>query len=150
MRNYLMWNEGRARGPNAAVLVVNALCFHDIGEDSGRGHLGTHLAHIKCFMQDDDARRRLRTLCTGVHNATQTCTKDVLEILVCCRSGRHRSMALSMCFQRALAATCRVEGAPRLEHLSQQAWKHMHGWCGNCAQRNGFEAQTHISNKYDP
>ena len=92
--------------PNAAVLAVNALCIHDPGEDCGRGHLGTHPANITCFVQYDDNRRHLRTLCAGVHNAMKTCTKDVLEILVFCKSGRHRNMALSVCSQRALTTNC--------------------------------------------
>ena len=47
MRKYvILWTKGRVHDPNAAVLVVNALCFHDPGEDSGRGHLGTHPANI--------------------------------------------------------------------------------------------------------
>ena len=136
----------RVHHPNDTVLAVNALCFHDPGEDSGRGHLGTRPEHINCFVQDDDARRHLRTLRAGMHNAMKTCTKDVLEILVFCKSGRQRNMALSVCFpKRALTTNCRVEGAPRLEHLNQKAWKHMYGWCGNCAQCNGFEAQTQIA-----
>ena len=126
---------GRVHDPNAAVLAVNALCFHDPGEDSGRGHLGTHPANINCFLKDD-ARRHLRTLCTGVHNTMKTCTKDVLEIMVFCKSGRHRNMALSVCFQRALTTNCRMEGAPRRKHLNQQAWTSMHGWCGNCDHCN--------------
>ena len=52
-------------------------------------------------------------------------------------------------FKRALTTDCRVEGAPRLEHLIKQAWKHIRGRCGDCAQRNRFEAQTQISNISD-
>ena len=67
--------------PNAVVLAVNTLCSHD-----------------PCCMQYDDGRRHLRTFCTGVHNAMQTCAKDVLDILVLCRSVRHRIMAVSVRF----------------------------------------------------
>ena len=112
-----LWTQGRVPHPKAAVLAVNALCFHDPGEDSGRGHLGTRPANINCFTQDDDARRHLRTLCTGVHNAMKTCTNDLLEILVFCRHCRRAC-------KRALTTNYRVEGAPRLEHLSRQAWEH--------------------------
>ena len=75
--------------------------------------------------------------------------KDVLEIRVLCKSGRHRSVALAACFQKALASDSRVDGLPFLEHLSKQAWKHMRGWCGDCAQCNGFDAQTQIHNIAD-
>ena len=141
-----LWKEGRMHDPNAAVLAVNPLCFHDPGDDSGQGNPGAHLANISWFMQEDDGRRHVRTLRTRVHNAMNTCAKDVLEILVFCRSGRHRNMALSVCFQRALTTNCRVEGAPRLEHLNRQVWTHMHGWCGDCAQCTGVEAKKEISN----
>ena len=142
------WTKGRVHDSNAAVLAVNALGFHDPGAEgsAGQGHLGTHPANITCFMRDVDSRKYLNTLCRAVADALRTCKKDVLEILVFCKSGRHRSVALAACFQKALASDSRVDGLPYLEHLSKQAWKHMRGWCGDCAQCNGYDAQTQIHN----
>ena len=136
---------------NAAVLVVNALGVHDPGAEgsAGQGHLGTHPANITCFMRDVGSRKYLNTLRRAVADALRTCTKDVLEILVFCRSGRHRSVALASCFQKALATDSRVDGVPYLEHLSKQAWKHLRGWCGDCTQCNGYAAQTQIHNIAD-
>ena len=45
-----LWNKGRVHDPNAAALAAITLRFRDLGEDCGRGHLGTHLANINCFM----------------------------------------------------------------------------------------------------
>ena len=55
-------------------------------------------------------------------------------------------MALAACFQKALASDSRVDSLPYLEHLSKQAWKHMRGRYCDCAQCNGFDAQTQIYN----
>jgi hypothetical protein len=48
---FALWKKSRVQYPNVAALAVDALCCHDLGEDFGRGHLGTHLAIITWCMQ---------------------------------------------------------------------------------------------------
>ena len=46
---FALWMKGRVHDSNAAVLVVNALGFHDPGAEgsAGQGHLGTNPANAK-------------------------------------------------------------------------------------------------------
>ena len=100
-------------------------------------------------MRDWGSQKYLNTLCRAVAKAFKTCKNNVIGILVFCISGRHRSVALAAFFQKALTSDSRVDGLPYLEHLSKQAWKHMRGLCGDCAQCNGYDAQTQIHNIAD-
>ena len=108
------WSSGLYHNVKGAVLVLSALCFHDPNEKTGeasgmRNHLGTRPANIRCLRGN---KPDLRRLCRAVNSAINRCNKDVIEILVFCKSGRHRSVALGACLQLALQADSRVEASP--------------------------------------
>ena len=141
-----MKSSGFYHNVKGAVLAMSAPCFNDPNEKTGwesgmRSHLGTHHASIRRLLANEPDWRRL---CSAVHSAIDRCNKDVLEILVFCKSGRHRSVALGACLQLALQTNPRVEGQPSRYHLSQELWPHIFQFCNACPQCTGLDAKLKI------
>ena len=74
---FALSTKGLLHDSNAEVLVVHAMGFYDPGAEgsAGQGHLGTHPAHVTCFMRDVDSRRYLNTLCRAVADSLRTCKR---------------------------------------------------------------------------
>ena len=83
----------------SAVLVISALCFHDPNERSGHADgMAESLGHASCEHQVIAEKKKskpdLKLLCRAMNSALHRCTKDIIELVVFCKSGRHRSVAL--------------------------------------------------------
>ena len=125
-----LWKRGTKHAPNAGVMLVNAMGFHDpASKKETDGHVGHHPLILKALLTRPDILKRC---CQAVRRGLAQCTQDVLEVLVFCRSGRHRSVALAECMSGALAADLSVIGRPEVHHLSAGHWDRMRNWCGLC------------------
>ena len=142
------WSSGQHHNDKGAALALSALCFHDPNEKTGEAsgmlsHLGMHPANIKCVLGNKPALRRL---CRAVSSAVSRCNKDVLGMLVLCKSGRHRNVALGACLQLALKGghegprptnTGSFEPRALAAHVPVCS-------CSYCVQCTEFNAQWHI------
>ena len=117
-------------------MAFDCRCFHDpAGAKDSSFHIGTNSFIVHKLL--DHTRELYAAL--GAHaKALRTCKHSVLELLLFCKSGRHRSVALSLVMGRFLSEHPRVVGSVRVEHLSEPMWQAIHGLCGICAECRAF------------
>ena len=125
-----LWTRGTNHDADAGVMLVNAMAFHDPdSQKETQGHVGSHPVIMRSLLANKEV---LKQCCLAVRRGITQCRQGMLEILVFCKSGRHRSVALAECLRGALTSECSVIGRPEVHHLSAGLWHRMHNYCKIC------------------
>ena len=120
------------RTPRYFDLVLDARPLSDPDAGSLRGHIGLHLQIQQKLVRDALHGRSIRWFCRRIARCFSSARKGSdVYILICCKSGRHRSVALCELLGRALRLCDLDAERVVISHFSSDRI------CGTQCQRSG-------------
>ncbi len=127
------WVNSARHMPDALVLALDCRGFYDPA--GNLDHIGSHPENLASMIghHKDELTSIFRRVSVAVNAAQQTAR--TLQVLLYCKSGRHRSVGMAVILAYALSRDPRVSGCITAEHLNELQWAAIRNFCGARACR---------------